>query len=161
MDAPIQLVQKLMNLALDKGATSEEARTAAYTAIRIIHTHKLLESEPTPQARPNPGNFEPDPEDTFNEDEGGEDDYLEAHVLRHKVNSTVQHLLSHLRRKAKRGDYPYIRLDYLVEQAIANNDIPERDRRRYWWRLREALRAKVSEGVLVAKRARNGGYRLA
>jgi hypothetical protein len=41
---PIERARKLVALATDKGASSEEGRTAAMAACRLIVKHKLLDS---------------------------------------------------------------------------------------------------------------------
>ena len=54
MSAEMTKVRQLIALATDPGAAAEEARTAAFLAVKLIRKHSLLDTDPPPPPPPPP-----------------------------------------------------------------------------------------------------------
>lgn len=150
MDSPNNKAKKLIALAMDPAASLEEARTAAYAAVRLIHHHGLLteclnqveqeEPEPEPQEGPR---------------------QLTRAELRILVEKKVNRFLAYLFRKSSLDEYPRVTIRYLTEKSMRNGEIHANDRHVYAYYLRSALKEKVHSGILSVRGGYGGGYALA
>ncbi len=140
--SPLEKVTNLISLALDSNAGPEEARSAAMSAVALIHKHNLLiSSVAIPRVRIGSPNT--------------------SHKIQKLAEETVNQVISELVRKSILGDYPKLQASQIMDDAFSTGVITEGQKEVFYKCLHNILRAKVRRGVLISQTGWHGGYQLA
>jgi hypothetical protein len=175
MDSPFIKANKLIALALDSGAGVEEARTAAYAAVRLIHQHQLLkESQADDFFRDIYSSPPPPPPKCGRQKKAKpkakpkakakakpkEPQQLSRAEIRVFAEDKADRFVSFLVKKSIIGEFPCLTARYLTEKALKNNEVHSLDRHIYHYYIQKALQSRVKSGLLGSRMGTKGGYHL-
>lgn len=131
---PLAKVQHLMALATDNGASSEEARTAAVLAIRLIRENNLLAAKKQP--------------------------YEQLAEIRESAEQEAADFIKILKKKARKKQYPLLSAAQIVNMAVEMGEISPEEKDYFLKYFRKALRYYIDQGILGSIRGCEGGYYL-
>lgn len=140
----VQKVLKLVALAIDPGAAHEEARSAAYAAVKLIAQHNLL----------NASDIEEQP--------SYESPRIRSRQeIKYLAETKTDRYIIFLIKKANLGVFPCLTSKCIADKTLQNCEIVEEEYDLFKYLLQQSLYNKVQKGVLCSKPGCKGGYYLA
>lgn len=168
----IQKIEALIRLAVDKGASSEEARTAAFLAVQMINSNNLLGT-----LKSNSGGSETNKKSTYTSSKQQQTNHQSPKKSKPKQKKSqidfsplVDEICASGKADAALGVvYEYlmknrnvvINFETIVKEAWDQNTIYDYELEEFKRYLRHNLHYYVKKGSLASKRGRNGGYKWA
>lgn len=138
-------------VALSTSSHAEEARTAAFMAVKLIREHGIVLSYSAsyrPPPPPKPKSHGVPPARTRRE-------------IQEIAEAKAARFLEFLKKKAKTAkEYPVFSLTRLTAKSVADGLVTDKERATFHYLLGEELRKLVRAGKLVSLVGSKGGYRL-
>lgn len=140
----VKKVTQLIALALDPSVTHEEARSAAFAAVKIIAQYNLLDLS-------NGTQYE-EPQQVY---------IRSRQEIKELAEMKTDRYIAYLAKKAAVGEFPCLTARWIATKTLKNQEILEDEFLLFQQMLQQALYIRVVRGKLRSKPGRGGGYYLA